>query len=140
MLSSSVTVDILAPPDRVWAVLLDVEHWPEWTPTITSIKRLDPGPLALGSRTRIRQPRLPGNVWKVTALDESRGIFIWAAHNPGVVVAAGHLVEPTPTGCRVTHSLAFSGFLGPLTGHLLRGFNQRYLTLEADSLKRRCES
>ena len=33
----SVTVDIPAPPDRVWAVIADVERWPEWTPTVTRI-------------------------------------------------------------------------------------------------------
>ena len=133
-------IDILAPPSRVWAELMDVEHWPQWTPTITRVQRLDPAPLRLGSRTRIHQPKLLPAVWQVTQLDQSQGVFIWSSRSPGVVVAAGHHIEATSTGCSVTHALSFSGFLGPLVAHLLRKPNQRYLELEARGLKSRCES
>lgn len=31
------TIDIPAPPDRVWTALRDIEHWSEWTPTVISV-------------------------------------------------------------------------------------------------------
>ena len=135
-----VSIDILAPPARVWEVLMDVDRWPEWTPTVTRVKRLDPAPLRFGSRAHIRQPKLLPAVWQVTQLDEEQGIFIWRSSSPGVVVAAGHHVEATATGSYITLALVFSGFLGPLMAHLFRKMNQRYLTLEAQGLKARSEA
>ena len=132
----SITVEIPAPPERVWAVLADIERWSEWTPTVTSIERLDRGPLAVGSRARIRQPRLPPATWQVSTLQPGRS-FTWITRSPGVRVTGEHGVEPTARGTRVLLSLRFSGVLGPLVARLTRGLNQRYLALEAKGLSER---
>ena len=54
-----VSVDIDATPGEVWNVLTDVGRWPEWTPTVTRVERLDLGPFQVGSTVMIRQPKLP---------------------------------------------------------------------------------
>ncbi len=120
----SITVDIAAPPDRVWAVMTDVERWCEWTPTVTRIERLDRGPLAVGSRARIRQPKLPPAVWQVSDLLEGRS-FTWVTRSPGVSVIAKHRVEPAGNGARATLSIRFSGLLGPIVARLTRRLNER---------------
>src|ERR1700737_1302301 len=97
----SILVDIQASPDRVWAVLCDVERWPEWTSTMTSVRRMDDAPFAVGSKARVRQPRLLPAVWQVTELDERRS-FTWVTRSPGVRIEAGHLVERVGSGSRVT--------------------------------------
>lgn len=135
----NIITDIQAPPERVFAVLCDVESWPEWTPTMTRIQRLDYGTFKVGSQVRIRQPKLTPSVWNVTELEPSRG-FTWITRSPGVVVTARHQIDPQAGGSRVTLSLKFAGFLGPLMGRLLGGLNQRYLETEAAGLKQRCEA
>lgn len=82
----SIVVDVEAPPERVWAVLLDIERWPEWDPPITSIQRLDTGRFGVGSRTRIRQPKLRSAEWRITELDETMRSFTWVTRNPGVEI------------------------------------------------------
>jgi uncharacterized protein YndB with AHSA1/START domain len=136
MTDFAITIDIAAPPERVWAVMADVERWPEWTPSVTRIQRLDPGPLAVGSRARIRQPGLPPAIWHVSELVEGRS-FTWVTRSPGVRVMARHGVEPIAGGTRATLSLRFSGLLGAVVARMTRRLNERYLALEAQGLSER---
>ena len=138
MTEFSISVDIRAAPQRVWALISDIEGWPDWTPTVKSVERLDAGPLAVGSRARIRQPKLLPAVWQITSL-ENGSAFTWVTRSPGVSVTAHHSVEATTDGSRATLSLRFGGLLGPLVGWLTRRLNDRYLGLEAAGLKRRSE-
>lgn len=132
------TIDIDAPADRVWAVMTDVERWPDWTASVSTIQRLDHGPFTVGSRVRIKQPRLPPSVLTVTELEPGRG-FTWVATSPGLRVTAAHGIEPAPRGVRVTLSVRYEGVFGRLAGRLWRSLTERYLRLEADGLKRRSE-
>jgi uncharacterized membrane protein len=138
MMAFSVTADIRATPQRVWAVLSDLEGWPEWTRSVRRIERLDAGPLIVGSRAQIRQPKLPRAIWQITSLEKGRR-FTWTTRSPGLSVTAHHDIEATPEGSRVTLAIEFGGPLAPLVGWLTRGLNERYLGLEAAGLKRRSE-
>src|SRR5581483_2538897 len=139
MLDFRITVDINAPPDRVWAVMRDIERWPEWTPTVRKIRRLDNGSLAVGSRARIWQPKLPPAKWRVTELDDARRSFTWETRGPGMRLQARHWSEGTGNASRATLSIQFSGLLGPWFAHLTRNLNDRYLPLEARGLRERSE-
>ncbi len=62
-------VTIEAPVERVWAVFTDAQHWPSWTPSVTSVEPLDGPAIEVGHRFRIKQPRLPVLDWEVTEVD-----------------------------------------------------------------------
>ena len=134
----SETIDISAGPGRVWEVMRDVARWPEWTASITSVSPEGDGPLAVGSRVRIRQPGLPPATWEVTELEPGKG-FTWVSHSPGAEATARHLIEPVQDGSRVTLSVGYGGVLGPLVATLFRGKTEQYILLEAHGLKRRSE-
>ena len=135
----SISVDIDAPPATVWSVMSDVERWHEWTASITRVMRVDHGPFAVGSRARVRQPRLLPAEFIVTELEENRG-FTWVTHSPGVTATARHLVEPIPRGTRATLSVQFDGLAAPIVAWMTRNLNDRYLALEAAGLKKRAEA
>ena len=139
----SITTDIDASTDLVFAVLTDIERWPDWTPTVTRVEILDrtAPPLAIGSRIRVVQPKVPPAEWTVTALEPGRG-FRMMSRSPGATVVANHWAEPLGDGqrSRVTLSVTFSGWLGQIIARMMRGLNERYLAQEAAGLKRRSEN
>src|SRR5512146_2339144 len=106
----SITIDIDAAPDRVWPVMRDAERWPEWTPTVTKVRRLDSGPVAVGNRFFIHQPKLPPARWVLTELDHARRSFTWVTRGPGMHLHARHVVENLGGRSRARLSLEFSGW------------------------------
>ncbi len=133
------TVTIAAPPERVWDVVVDVERWPERIPTVDSVERLDAGPLAVGSRTRLEQPRLPTAVWTVTQLTQGSS-YTWESSSPGVTVTASHVVEPHPDGSRLTLAVAVSGPISGIGWLMTRSLTKRYVETEAASIKTAAET
>jgi uncharacterized protein YndB with AHSA1/START domain len=132
------TVGIQAAPAQVWQVMSDVEAWPSWTASVTSVHLLDAGPLRVGARAVVRQPRLPVATWRVTDLVPGPS-FTWVARGPGLRTTGRHEVVPDGDWSTATLTLDQEGPLGGLVGRLTRDLTERYLALEADGLKRRSE-
>ena len=129
------SVEVFAPPEKVWEVLVDVERWPEWTASVTSLVGLDGPVLAVGKRFAIKQPRMSKLVWKVTEIDPGSS-WTWVQRSPGVLVSARHDVIAQP-GARtlVRQQLDQRGVLGSLVGRLMVKKTKRFLELEAQGLK-----
>jgi len=132
-------IAISAPPPRVWEILADVEEWPARIPTVDRVERLDDGPLAMGARTRLAQPKLPEAVWTVTELTPG-ATFTWTSSSPGVRIAASHLIEPAPEGSRLTLSVDLGGWLAPVGWLTTKSLTQRYVETEAASIKAAAEA
>ncbi len=132
-------IGIDAPASVVWDVFSDVERWPEWTDSVTSLVALDGPGLAVGKRFEIKQPRMPKLVWEVTEIAPGKS-WTWVQRSPGGLTVASHDVSATSaTRTRVRQQLDQRGPVGALVGLLMRRMTRRYLELESQGLKRRSE-
>jgi carbon monoxide dehydrogenase subunit G len=134
MAGQRLDIDIQAAPDACWAAVTDVELWPRLTPSVTSVERMDDGALRVGSRTRIKQPRMAAIVWEVTDLEPGVA-FTWVGRSPGVTTTAGHVLEPVADRTRLTLTVDHHGPLAGLIARLTARRTARYLNLEANGLK-----
>ena len=139
MRNFAITVDVDAPPERVWQVISDLDHWHEWTDSVSSVKRINGGPFAVGTMILIKQPRFPPALWKLTEIIPGK-TFTWTSGGPGFKSIASHTIEPRNTGARVTLRLEYRGLLGGAFGKMTAGITERYMAMEASGLKKRSES
>src|SRR3569832_1176351 len=91
------STDVAASAATVFDTYADVEHWPSWTSTVTSVEQIDRRPLRVGIRTRVRQTRLPVAVGQVTALAPGES-FTWVSRARGVTTTGTHRFAPTGPG------------------------------------------
>lgn len=116
-------ITIKAPVATVWHLTEDVEAWPGITPTITSVERLDDGPIGVGARARLKQPGQRPAVWTVTRFEPNQA-FAWETKVLGVRMTGSHLLTAVPEGCRNTLTLQLEGpaarLLALLAGKRLR--------------------
>jgi len=133
------SIEIDAAPQLVWEVFSDVEHWPDWTASVTSLVGLDGPALAVGRRFAIKQPGMQKLIWKVTEIEPGSS-WTWVQRTPGSLVTARHYVIGQPGGrTLVRQQLDQSGPLGALVGRLMIKKTKRFLALEAQGLKARSE-
>lgn len=133
------TIDIDATPQRVWELTVDVESWPQHTPTMDSIERLDAGPLAVGSQARIKQPGQRPKVWTVSRLDSEQS-FAWDTRAFGIEMTGGHHIAANGSGTTQTLTVDISGPLAPIFGPLLRKPILSAITRENEGFKTAAEA
>ena len=134
------SIDIDAPQQRVWDVLSDLEAWPQRIETVDVVELLTPAPLGEGSRVRLKQPKLPEGIWEVTVW-EAPSFFEYRQQSGGVTSVAGHRVEALGEGrSRLTLNLEMRGLMVAVVAVFFRGLTNRYMTLEAQGMKRAAES
>jgi uncharacterized protein YndB with AHSA1/START domain len=140
MVHFDVEIEIDASPARVWAVLVDVERWPEWMASYTSVEWLGEGPLRVGSAARVRQPGLSAATYTVTEL--VAGVeFTWSSTTAGVRTTGRHVVRPRPDGrAALALSIEQSGVLAGPVGLLLGRKIRRFLTIESEGLRAAAET
>jgi uncharacterized protein YndB with AHSA1/START domain len=139
MLSESYSVHIDAPPEKVWAVMVDVESWPEWAESFQRVQRLEDDELGEGSTAKLRVKGAPTSIW--TVIDFSPGkVFTWSTKARGVESIAEHIIVPDGAGTKVTLNVVNRGLMATLLAPFIRRIARRNIRMEGDGLKAHCES
>ena len=129
-----------AAPDQVWAVLSDLDAWPEVLPTVDRVEREGPAaPHGVGTAYYVEQPRLRRARWEVTEWTPGKG-FTWTSSAPGLSMTATHEVSATPSGgTEIVLGMHWSGLLSGPLGLLYGRMTRSYMEAEAAAFAARAE-
>lgn len=136
-------IDIAAPPQAVWDVLVKIDGWPEWNTTVakaTGTAALD-GDLDVTMFAEDGVSDGPRYQPKIIQLDAATHLEWRATMLAGFVFTNDKVVQlqPTATGTKVIHIERFSGMMLPLmTGVMNEGVPPILNTMNKD-LKSRVE-
>jgi uncharacterized protein YndB with AHSA1/START domain len=127
----SVTKDIAAPAETVWAMVSDVTRMGEWSPENESAEWLGnatgPHPGATFRGTNCNGKKKWQTVATILDADPGRAFSFRVKAAGGLKVAEWHYAfEPTATGCRVTETwIDQRGFLVKSLGKPVSGVGDR---------------
>jgi carbon monoxide dehydrogenase subunit G len=115
MPSGTVTTEFPTPVESVWEIITDVEQAPSWVPDLVSVRRIDTGPIQVGSQFA-EVMRVQGRqIDIVVEIIEYAAPRLIAHEGQGGSVKIGvrTTIDETPSGCRVTNEwrLELSGML-----------------------------
>jgi hypothetical protein len=136
----SATIEIAAPPQAVWAVLVDLSRYPDWNPVF----REAAGEIATGKRIRLRSVH-PANGRmmtvkpKIVSADPGTELR-WASSLPGII-SGEHSFRLTAAdgGTRLVQSESFRGLLVPFSGKVLDRVQASFGSLN-EAIKKRAEA
>ena len=120
MMTPPSTVAIDAPADLVWNVFTDVEHWPDWTPSVTRLIGLDGPELAVGAALPDRSAT-PAEAGVDGHRDHPAQVVDLGSALPGGRTTARHEVVETASGTTVVNQeLEQRGIVGAAVGLAMR--------------------
>ena len=135
-------IEINAPIDKVWKILIDVDSYPKWNPFITSLE----GTIREGSifKVTIHPPESKPMTFKpkcLSVIDNQE--FIWLGHLivPGIFDGK-HIFELSELGSRTTRFVQreeFKGLLLPLLWKKLDVNTRKGFELMNEKLKEEAE-
>ncbi|MGH1538185.1 MAG: SRPBCC family protein [Gammaproteobacteria bacterium] len=111
-------IEISASPDKVWAIITDINKWQDWSPIINQSS----GNASVGSELRMtmigKAEGKGGPTYNpiITQLEKPR-LFQWRAHMIAGFIFTNDKIfelEETTSGTRLVHKETFRGLLAPI--------------------------
>jgi hypothetical protein len=128
-------IEIAAPTEVVWEVLIGFEQWPQWNPEVKSMSLK--GPVEPG--TEFRWKSGPGTIISTLEQVDPLGYIRWRGRTLSIKALHEWRFEPSNDGTHVESDESFSGLLA----RLFRGSLQKTLDRSTESglehLKRESE-
>ncbi len=134
----TITSNIRAPHERIWALLTDAAGFPRWNSTVTSVG----GTIALGERLELKVPTAPTRTFKprVTAFEPGRSMVWSDGMAPMFKGVRTYTLTPKGDGTTdFTMTEVFSGAMLPMIKGSLPDFAPVFEKYAAD-LKREAET
>jgi uncharacterized protein YndB with AHSA1/START domain len=123
--------EIAAPPERVFARLVDVERWPEWNHEVKTVKL--EGGLQVGSVFRWKAG--PGTITSTFQAVEPPSHVAWTGKTLSLKAVHIWTLEPTETGTRVRTAESFEGAAARLLRRVFQSMLQTELEKGLQALK-----
>jgi hypothetical protein len=131
MKNVSATVQIDAPPAKVWVALTDLAAYPRWNPLFPEAS----GQITVGSRLTLKTIQPNGRTMtikpKILAVEPNAELR-WSAGLPGVIGGEHSFtftLTPADGGTRLVQSEAFRGLLVPFSIKTLAAAQSSYQAL-----------
>ena len=118
------TVKIDAPAKTVWALMSQIEQWPEWNHSIhsaTLLGKLQPG-------TRFKWKAGPGTIISTLETVEAGKVMAWSGKLPGIYAVHIWRINSNGRSTTVTTEESWSGAVT----RLLKGYSRKTLKKAVD--------
>lgn len=139
----SLSIDINAPRDDVFAAALDVEAWPDMVSQLSASEILTPGPLGVGSKfteTRTMYGRTSTEEMTISEFVKPERV-VFTSENHGMKYLVVQTFEEIPTGTRMhiefggTPTTTFNRLFGPLMAKMMKGTVEKMLLTDMEETK-----
>lgn len=124
MPSGTVVAEIAATVEQVWDVITDLENAPQWVPDLLSVRRIDSGPLGVGSKFEQIMNVQGRKVEMIVTIEEldAPQVISHSGKGGSVKIGGRATLSETPDGCNVINewTLELSGLLklaSPIAGN-----------------------
>jgi hypothetical protein len=120
---------------EIFQVLMDLEHWNQWTPSITEMSLMNTPPPVPGTKIKVLQPKLPPAIWTITEINPDTSLT-WEKKSFGLRMLSEHQIIESTSKTVVSIRMTYQGPLAGLFYKLTHSLVDRYMTMEINGLKR----
>ncbi|MBM4344436.1 MAG: SRPBCC family protein [Deltaproteobacteria bacterium] len=139
------TTAIAAPPEAVFAVLVDIDTWGQWLPNLVRVERAGSGPLQQGEHFRETRKMFGSEsteAFEVVELEAPRRLVLRVDGSKGTsgkgIFTFEHLVAAQGEGTLLTirGSIDMPGFVAKLLGGLFMGMFKSAIAKDMEAMGR----